>query len=497
MPAFRCAPPASCIGGRAAIPLGGGVWLAVPPSYDELAHAPPRPDLPRLPRLEAVALDPRSLRCGSSGAACAAVAEGCGRGEGVVLRTQRARKRTAAAAAALGGTDDEGGGWGGGGGGGGFGGDAPGGAVAKQPRGGKRAKTAKAGGGDADATFKAPRGMGGARGGGGFGGGAGGGGDGFAGAAAPGAPRRGKGRPEPWDYPESFEAKVTPPPPVGSSPQQAAWHDIVRRDVPRAAKALLGASRDTRDAARARAEATAKEVRGRAARSVRLHRGGAQRCRKLARDAAQLWKRLEKEVTEARRREQRGVAEAAKREEELRDARRQQQRLNFLLTQTELYSHFMSGKGGAPPGGAPPAQVGGAAAASGDANMADADAGAGAGAAPDEEADEEAAMRAGAAAKAEHAASAARAAVDAFDAEARAAHADAGGGNMLAPSTMPASSDVACPSMFTGELKDYQLRGLQWLVNVYEQGLNCILADESAWAGAAQPRLCLVFVLRF
>ena len=29
-----------------------------------------------------------------------------------------------------------------------------------------------------------------------------------------------------------------------------------------------------------------------------------------------------------------------------------------------------------------------------------------------------------------------------------------------------------------GSLKGYQLKGLQWLVNVYEQGLNCILADE-------------------
>lgn len=33
-----------------------------------------------------------------------------------------------------------------------------------------------------------------------------------------------------------------------------------------------------------------------------------------------------------------------KREEELREAKRQQQRLNFLLSQTELYSHFMQNK---------------------------------------------------------------------------------------------------------------------------------------------------------
>lgn len=47
---------------------------------------------------------------------------------------------------------------------------------------------------------------------------------------------------------------------------------------------------------------------------------------------------------EVRKREEREAAEALKREQELREARRQQQRLNFLLSQTELYSHFMQNK---------------------------------------------------------------------------------------------------------------------------------------------------------
>lgn len=45
-----------------------------------------------------------------------------------------------------------------------------------------------------------------------------------------------------------------------------------------------------------------------------------------------------------RKREEREAAEALKREQELREAKRQQQRLNFLLSQTELYSHFMQNK---------------------------------------------------------------------------------------------------------------------------------------------------------
>lgn len=37
---------------------------------------------------------------------------------------------------------------------------------------------------------------------------------------------------------------------------------------------------------------------------------------------------------------------------------------------------------------------------------------------------------------------------------------------------------VNTPTCFTGELKQYQLKGLRWLDNLYEQGINGILADE-------------------
>jgi DNA helicase INO80 len=43
--------------------------------------------------------------------------------------------------------------------------------------------------------------------------------------------------------------------------------------------------------------------------------------------------------------QEREAAAALRRQEEMREAKRQQQRLNFLLTQTELYSHFMRNQG--------------------------------------------------------------------------------------------------------------------------------------------------------
>lgn len=34
------------------------------------------------------------------------------------------------------------------------------------------------------------------------------------------------------------------------------------------------------------------------------------------------------------------------------------------------------------------------------------------------------------------------------------------------------------PSYIEGEMRDYQLRGLNWLISLYENGINGILADE-------------------
>ncbi|RWW21035.1 hypothetical protein GW17_00014827 [Ensete ventricosum] len=91
------------------------------------------------------------------------------------------------------------------------------------------------------------------------------------------------------------------------------------------------------------------EVKLKVSRSLRLMRSAAVRTRRLARDMLIFWKKVDKEQAELRKKEERDAAEALKREEELREAKRQQQRLNFLISQTELYSHFMGNKSSAQP----------------------------------------------------------------------------------------------------------------------------------------------------
>lgn len=45
-------------------------------------------------------------------------------------------------------------------------------------------------------------------------------------------------------------------------------------------------------------------------------------------------------------------------------------------------------------------------------------------------------------------------------------------------SNVQVNQRVTKPDMFLGDLKPYQLKGLQWLDNLYDQGINGILADE-------------------
>lgn len=52
----------------------------------------------------------------------------------------------------------------------------------------------------------------------------------------------------------------------------------------------------------------------------------------------------EKREREARKKAEKEALEKARREEEVREAKRQARKLNFLITQTELYSHFVGNK---------------------------------------------------------------------------------------------------------------------------------------------------------
>ncbi|KAF8396193.1 hypothetical protein HHK36_017806 [Tetracentron sinense] len=263
------------------------------------------------------------------------------------------------------------------------------------------------------------------------------------------------------------------------------WVNIARRDVPKHHRVFTNFHRKQLTDAKRCSETCQREVKLKVSRSLKLMRGAAIRTRKLARDMLVFWKRVDKEQAEVRKKEEREAAEALKREEEVREAKRQQQRLNFLLSQTELYSHFMQNKSTSQPSEALSVD-------DGDPNdnevpLSSADVKPG-----EDEDPEEAELKREALRAAQHAVSQQKKITGVFDSEClklrQAAEPEsppndasiAGSSNidLLNPSTMPVTSSVQTPELFKGCLKGYQLKGLQWLVNCYEQGLNGILADE-------------------
>lgn len=66
--------------------------------------------------------------------------------------------------------------------------------------------------------------------------------------------------------------------------------------------------------------------------------------KRLMREMLVFWKKNEKEERDVRRREQREALDRARIEEEKREAARQARKLEFLISQTELYSHFVGNK---------------------------------------------------------------------------------------------------------------------------------------------------------
>ncbi|KAK6945255.1 DBINO domain [Dillenia turbinata] len=262
------------------------------------------------------------------------------------------------------------------------------------------------------------------------------------------------------------------------------WVNIAKRDIPKHHRIFNNFHRKQLADAKKCSEFCQREVKNKVSRSLRLMRGASIRTRKLARDVLVFWKRVDKEMAELRKKEEKEAAEALKREQELREAKRQQQRLNFLLSQTELYSHFMQNKSTSQPSEA--LFVGGEITAATEVPLSPSDD------IPEEEEDpEEAKLKREAFRAAQNAVSKQKMIISAFDDECsklrQAADTEAihdpsiAGSNsidLLHPSTMPVTSSVQTPEMFKGSLKEYQLKGLQWLVNCYEQGLNGILADE-------------------
>ncbi|ORX88611.1 hypothetical protein K493DRAFT_341174 [Basidiobolus meristosporus CBS 931.73] len=259
------------------------------------------------------------------------------------------------------------------------------------------------------------------------------------------------------------------------------WLSIARKHVPKVSKILAQSVAVRSTNSKKIAQLCQREVKKAAYKTVKLHRDLPNKSRRAMREMLIFWKKNEKEERELRKKAEKEALERMKIEEELRESRRQARKLNFLITQTELYSHFI-GKKIAPQSEEKP-----------DAAKTDEDP------SPGEEKfeeidfdeDDDEKLKEHARKSAQNALKLQADKTREFDeaARQRRAEAEAEGGmgvsqedldqmNFLNPTSMPTEPEVSQPKMLMCQLKNYQLKGLNWLANLYDQGINGILADE-------------------
>ncbi|TYJ51581.1 hypothetical protein B9479_007840 [Cryptococcus floricola] len=289
--------------------------------------------------------------------------------------------------------------------------------------------------------------------------------------------------------------------------QRMSWAAIVR-DVPRVYRVYQGYDQTMKQIAQRRAQAcvrngfgqknqkTAQRVGGKATKE------GAAKAKRVVKELAAFWRKNEKDEILSKKKADREALERAKAEEEARESKRASRKLNFLLTQTELYSHFIGKKiktqeAEAAEGMEVPAE-------DGKHGFEDIAIGSDGEALPDidYDNDDEENLRRHAARGAQAAIQAAKDRASAFDT------AQAKGGapppeddtmdgeelNFQNPSLGENSVTITQPKMLMAQLKEYQLKGLTWLGNLYEQGINGILADEMGLGKTIQSISLLAYL---
>jgi len=88
----------------------------------------------------------------------------------------------------------------------------------------------------------------------------------------------------------------------------------------------------------------ASQARKSSARTTKSTKEVQTRAKRLMRDVLTFWKKNEREERDFRKRAEKEAVDRAKEEEEKREAARQARKLEFLISQTELHSHFVGNK---------------------------------------------------------------------------------------------------------------------------------------------------------
>ncbi|KAI1822739.1 SNF2 family N-terminal domain-containing protein [Xylaria intraflava] len=262
------------------------------------------------------------------------------------------------------------------------------------------------------------------------------------------------------------------------------WRDLARKDVVKTFKLATDSYSTKASNLKKTAILASKEAKRWQLRTNKGTKDLQARAKRCMRDMMGFWKRNEREERDLRKVAERQELENARKEEADREAARQKRKLNFLISQTELYSHFIGKKIKTdeverstdnpdiePAAQSPSANKVVVAEPTGpmgskvtDFNQLTF------------EAEDEEALRAAAIANAQNAIAEAQQKARAFNKPQDDMDED-GEMNFQNPTGL-GDVTVEQPKLLNCQLKEYQLKGLNWLANLYEQGINGILADE-------------------
>lgn len=229
-----------------------------------------------------------------------------------------------------------------------------------------------------------------------------------------------------------------------------AWNFLIRRDIPRSHKTMQKTRTDLRNNTKKFAQACYREILKKANKLQREAKESGSRAKKLQREMVSFWRRKEKETADMKRKREKEETDARKKREEEEETLKQRKRLEYIMRQSDIYSHFMAQKLGIAP--IVPSNVSSIFT------------------------DEENARESVRKMIKEH-----REHLEKFGPNSNNNEDLKDVGLMgldRVDDTKIFSRIESLPSIFLGELKDYQMKGLRWLDNLYDQGINGILADE-------------------
>ncbi|KAJ7597201.1 SNF2 family DNA-dependent ATPase [Mycena floridula] len=126
--------------------------------------------------------------------------------------------------------------------------------------------------------------------------------------------------------------------------QRKVWTNIARRDVAKVYKYHALGFQARQSQAERIAKLASIQARRPFTKTAKAVKDTQTKAKRLMREMQVFWKKNEREERDVRKREHKEAMDRLKMEEEKREAARQARKLEFLISQTELYSHFVGNK---------------------------------------------------------------------------------------------------------------------------------------------------------